>query len=756
MGMKLMTHSRTATGLAAVAMVAGLGLSVLAQGTAQTGQQGQGRAGGAAGGRTQAQTPQTPTRDTQAQQVPATAVIAGVITAEGTGSPVRRASVTATAPELRGGRTTMTNDQGQFSFNALPAGRYTVNASKPGYLQIPFGAKKAGRPGTPIQLAAGQKMEKANIAIPKGGVITGIVVDDNGEVTPRTQVRAMRFVMRTGERTLQQAGTAMTDDRGQYRIFGLQPGDYLVSAVPQNQNIGDLRQTVMAEVESLLQAAQAGDLGALAGQGGGGPGGGGGRGGGGRGGGLAGIDVQALMGGRGGGPGGGFLAQAQELQSMLDQQDAAQNVLYAPVYFPGTPTPSAASPVTLAVAEERAGVDFRLALVPTAKIEGHVAAQDGTMPQGTQISLTPIDSADMPPVPGVSTNQARVNQEGNFTFRDIPPGRYRVMARGMVRDPNAPAQDQGRGGRGGFGGQGGGPGGRGGPGQIQQVLWGAADIEVNGTDLKGITISLQEGMTITGRITFDAAGVPSPPDLSGTRINLTQRGVQVGGEMGFIPPAVVDAQGNFTIKGVLPGKYSVNANVNAGGGRGGAGAVPVAGGGAAGGAAGGGRGGGGRGGGGAAVGGVAGATGTTTTNWILKSVVANGKDALDFGLVVEPNQNLQTTITFGDKTQELSGVIQDTAGNPTADYTIIVFGSDKNYWVPQARRIQSSRPGTDGKFTFRNLPPGDYRLTAVTDVEPGEWFDPAFLSQLVNVSIPVSLRDGEKKTQDIKVSAGGG
>jgi hypothetical protein len=75
--------------------------------------------------------------------------------------------------------------------------------------------------------------------------------------------------------------------------------------------------------------------------------------------------------------------------------------------------------------------------------------------------------------------------------------------------------------------------------------------------------------------------------------------------------------------------------------------------------------------------------------------------------------------------------------------------------VPQARRIQSSRPGTDGKFTFRNLPPGDYRLTAVTDVEPGEWFDPAFLEQLLNASIPVILREGEKKVQDIKVASGG-
>jgi len=749
MTLTLTSNSRVATGAAAIALVAGLGLSALAQGTTQTGGQ-QGRAGGAGGGQAQ-----QPTRDTQAQaQVPATGVIAGVVTVDGAGTPVRRARVTANAPELRGGRSTITDDQGKFSLTALPAGRFTITASKAGYIDIPYGAKKAGRPGTPIQLAAGQKMEKANIAIPKGGVITGVVVDDNGEPTPRAQIRVMKYVMRTGEKTLQQSGTDMTDDRGIYRVYGLLPGDYLVSAIPQNQNIGDLRQTVMAEVESLLQQAQAGGLGALAGGGAGGGGGRGAGGGGGRGGaaGAAGIDLQAIMGGRGGGQGGAFLAQAQQLQEQLAQQEGAQPVAYAPVYYPGTPTPSAASPVTLAVAEERNGVDFRLMLVPTAKVTGSVTSPDGQVPQGTQISLVPLDQANTPPVPGMNTNTTRLGQDGKFTFRDIPPGRYRAMARGAVRDPNAPVDPNGRGGRGGPGGQG--PGGRGGPGQVSQVLWGSADIDVNGQDVGEVAIALQEGMTIKGRILFDGSSALLPTDLSTTRINLSPRGAQQTGDIGFVPQATVDAQGNFTIKGVLPGKYSLNAGIGGGGGARAAGAGGAAAGGAAGGAAAaGGRGGGGRGGGGAAPA-ATGATGGATTQWILKSVAAGGKDALDFGLVIEPNQDVTATITFGDKTQGLTGTIQDTLGNPTSDYTIILFAADEGYWVPQARRIQSVRPGTDGKFSFSNLPVGDYRLTAVTDVEPGEWFDPAFLEQLVSASIAVNLKEGEKKTQDMKVAGG--
>jgi hypothetical protein len=708
--MTLKWNSRAASVTVALAMAAGLGISVMAQGGGQAGQQTQGRGGGAGRG---AQ-PQQPTRDTPAQpQTPSTGVISGAVTSEGAGTPVRRARVTLSGTELRGGRSTVTDDEGKFLFAALPAGRFTLTASKAGYVDIPYGAKKPGRPGTPIQLAAAQKMERADISLPKGGVITGIVIDDNGEPSPGTPVRVMRYVMRTGERTLQQAGQDQSDDRGIYRVYGLQPGDYLVSAVPRNVNVGDLRQTIMAEVEMLLQQAQAGGL-AFGGRG---QGGGGGRGGGrGAAAAAAGIDITQIAGGRGANP--DLLARAQQLQQQLAQQEEAQSVAYAPVYYPGTSAPSAASAVTLAVGEERSGVDFRLALVPTAKVEGVVQSPEGTLPQGTQVQLAPLDQAGGPTVPGVSTNTTRVNQEGRFTFNNIPPGQYRVMARGVVRQtaPAGTAAATGRGGRGG---------GRGGPGQISQVLWGSADVSISGTDVAGLTIALQEGMTVAGRIAFDGSGFP-PADLTMVRVNLQPRGAQQGLEIGGgVPPAQVDATGRFTIKGVLPGRYTVNAGLQ--GGRGG------------------GRG-------GTAAGGATG----PTTQWLLKSVVVTGRDALDFGLVVEPNQHVaDAAITFGDRTQEVSGTIQDTLGNPTADYSIVIFASDKQYWVPQARRIQSSRPGTDGKFTFRNLPPGDYRLTAVTDVEPGEWFDPAFLEQLLNASIPVILREGEKKVQDIKVASGG-
>ena len=193
------------------------------QGAGQAGQTGQGQRGGGAGGRGQQ-------RDAVTQPAPAagTGVISGIVTSDNSGSPVRRVRLTLSGVELRGGRSTITDDQGRFTFSAIPAGRFTLTASKAGYVDIAYGAKRPGRPGTPIQLADGQKLEKAHITLPRGSIVTGIVVDENGEPSTGTQVRVLRYVMRQGERTLQQVGQDQTDDRGIYRIFGLQPGEHIV------------------------------------------------------------------------------------------------------------------------------------------------------------------------------------------------------------------------------------------------------------------------------------------------------------------------------------------------------------------------------------------------------------------------------------------------------------------------------------------------------------------------------------------------
>ena len=72
-----------------------------------------------------------------------------------------------------------------------------------------------------------------------------------------------------------------------------------------------------------------------------------------------------------------------------------------------------------------------------------------------------------------------------------------------------------------------------------------------------------------------------------------------------------------------------------------------------------------------------------------------------------------------------------------------------------SRRIRTTRPATDGRFTFASLPPGDYKIAPVVDVEPGAWFDPAFLQQLDATALRVSIAEGEQKVQNVRISGSG-
>ncbi len=89
--------------------------------------------------------------------------------------------------------------------------------------------------GQPIQLAEGQSFDKAVIALPRGGVITGRVTDENAEPLARVQVYTLFFAPGSA-RGMRMGSGSQTDDLGQFRIYGLQPGDYAVAAEAMRNN----------------------------------------------------------------------------------------------------------------------------------------------------------------------------------------------------------------------------------------------------------------------------------------------------------------------------------------------------------------------------------------------------------------------------------------------------------------------------------------------------------------------------------------
>jgi hypothetical protein len=273
----------------------------------------------------------------------------------------------------------LTDDSGVFDLTELPAGRYTLTVSKSGFVALSYGQRRPLQAGTPLQLADGQQLKGIEFQLPRGSVISGHVLDEDGDAMPGVVVRVMRYQYQQGERRLTPAGNGQTDDKGQYRVWGLMPGEYYVNAIARGGGPG----------------------GQFGGPGGpGGPGGFGGR------------------GGRGGGPGGGPGGAPEQEQ-----------VNYAPTYYPGVPSVNEAKPVTVGLSQEVLDISFNMQLVRVSRISGVVSNPDGTPVTSGNVNLMPDAGGARGSQIGMNFG-GRIQWDGAFTIGNVAPGRYILRARG--------------------------------------------------------------------------------------------------------------------------------------------------------------------------------------------------------------------------------------------------------------------------------------------------------------------------------------
>jgi hypothetical protein len=212
--------------------------------------------------------------------------------------------------------------------------------------------------------------------MPRGSVIAGRILDEFGDPVADAVVNAMRSSWSNGRRRLQATGrTAQTNDLGQYRIYGLPPGDYYVSATLRSTG-AEMAALEMAMAASAAAGAGSGNAGWI-----------------------------------GGGPAGSSPTSG-----------------YAPTYFPGTVSGSDAQKLTIAVGQEAQGTDFALLPVRLAKITGTVIGSDGKPAEGQMVNATPrvLDNAGM-----IIPATARTDKNGNFTLNSLAPGDYNLQTRGM-------------------------------------------------------------------------------------------------------------------------------------------------------------------------------------------------------------------------------------------------------------------------------------------------------------------------------------
>lgn len=177
-----------------------------------------------------------PPRDVVTQK--GTATVKGKVVTADTGKPLRRVQVSLSSPDLTESRSMSTTAQGLFEFKDLPAGRYNLTASRPGFLQVQYGQRRVGEAGRPLQIADGQQITDLSLALPRTGSIAGRITDEVGEPLANVSVFPAHWRYFRGRKRLVRApgGASFnrTDETGQYRITGLEPGDYFVMATTRD------------------------------------------------------------------------------------------------------------------------------------------------------------------------------------------------------------------------------------------------------------------------------------------------------------------------------------------------------------------------------------------------------------------------------------------------------------------------------------------------------------------------------------------
>ena len=624
-------------------------------------------------------------RDSLATPTTGTASISGVVMSDASPSrPVRRVIVTlGSGGALKVPLAAITDDNGAFAFTNLPAGTYTLVGSRPAWVGTAYGTKTYGRgSGVPISLAAGQQLNGITLKMLHGSVIAGTIRDASGRPATDVEIILMTVQNQNGRRKVTPVLQSITvDKRGEYRLFGLAPGDYILRAQPPpRMGSGDLRPTTPAELEwaKMVAAAQGAAMSGAT------------------------PDVPAP-------PANG------------------RPVAYAPTYYPGTPDVAGATVVTLGPNEERLGIDFATTMVPVASISGRVLGPDGVPPKNANVTLQLAQTSSTSVIDqlmggfGLGTPGLRVGTDGRLSGSGITPGRYRLIVRGApgggAADRAAPSLNI--------------PGAAGAAamlggmmaGVTGATLWSSEDLDIDGRDIEGLEIRLQPGLTVSGTIQFEGDDPQAPADAARVIVTMNPASREAKSALETLAGMFQSTMGGgkkdgtFVVAGMVPDTYRATFSPP--------GAMsPLLG-------------------------------SSNPGGWVLKSAMLNGKDLADVPFEVRAGDDIKgVVVTFTKVVTRISGKVQDATGRPVSGFPIVVFPTDRALWSPGSRRILSAKPASDGTYKVSGLPAGEYYLCALTDLDPNDLYDSAFLDQLVAGSFKITLSDGEKKVQDLRLGGG--
>lgn len=606
-----------------------------------------------------------------------TSAISGIVTNGLTGRPVPGA-VVAVGIAGRGavGRVSrqLTDAKGRFVFVELPAhDQYSISASHFGYVNGGYGTTPVRPAPTRIRLADGEWFKEANIQLWPPAAVSGRVLDERGEPVVGVHVRVLAQILVGGRPQIAAGAGTFTDDRGAYRIAGLRPGRYFVQ-VP----------SVQSAVPAGVDPTQPSGLAAGA------P-----------------LTLRPAM-----DMPGGFRYVLGDYAT--PPAPDPRPLVYPIAYHPAARTTTEAVAIELRDGDDRQGVDVTLAPARAATISGIVQGPPEAL-EGVLLRLLPEGTDDASG--GSEQATTIVDANGRFTFLNVPAGSYVIDARRTqteyrFRASGAPTESVPR--PPGFNYSGMASAGvTSGPAGTSLATrrmrgatsyWGRTSVAVDGRDMSGLTVLMQQGVTLSGRIVWEGhQGVPpgvtrapsvwaEPTDGNAALGMPTTDGRRPAGDP-------------FTVEGLLPGRYTLRVVFQG--------------------------------------------------SWLVKSITWNGEDYTYRGFDASGGRDFDgVLITLTDNEPRITGTLTRGTAEPASGAVAMAFPVDRELWSNYGitpRHIRTAVADTGGGYRFSSLPAGEYFLVAVEEEEMYGWQDPKFLEQAQARAVRVAIGWGEAKTQDLQV-----
>jgi hypothetical protein len=330
---------------------------------------------------------------------------------------------------------------------------------------------------------------------------------------------------------------------------------------------------------------------------------------------------------------------------------------YATTYYPGTTDMQSAAQVVAAPGAVIDSINLQLAKSLAVRVRGSIANLPGTTNSTAMVNLTRTGDV----ASSAMGSMGAAAMQGQFEFRGVTSGRYTL---------SASASDG------------------------QKRLQGRQTVDVGSVNVENIIITLGTGFDLPGKVRVDGQ-----TQVGVQRLSLMLQPAESGAGGLSSASGRVDAEGNFVLTGVWPGRYLLRV------------AAP--------------------------------------SNLYVKSQRLGSEDVLVTPLDLTGGAGGALSIVLGVSTSEVSGTVTSEDGAPVTNATVVLIPeSATRRELQQFYRTASTGPA--GGYKFTGVSPGRYKLYAWEKIPGGAWMDPDVLKPVESKGRSVDIQETSRETVDLR------